>query len=94
ALGTPILGDGKYGGRAAFLPGLESARRLHLHAREIRLPAAGRSRSGGAHPKGELRITAPLPPHMRETWRFFGFAREEDGGPFDEIPPGGVVGDA
>ena len=33
ALGTPILGDGKYGGAKAFVPGV--AQRLHLHARTI-----------------------------------------------------------
>lgn len=65
ALGTPILGDGKYGGRAAFLEGAEIAKRLHLHARAVRLP----------HPRGGvLEAAAPLPPHMAETWRFFGFS--------------------
>ena len=66
ALGTPILGDGKYGGKAAFLPGDGVARRLHLHAARITLP----------HPDGSnknLSISAQLPPHMRATWRFFGF---------------------
>ncbi len=63
AIGTPILGDGKYGGREAFIAGLGN--RLHLHARTIELP-----RLKGA----PLRVTAPLPEHMRETWRFFGFA--------------------
>jgi len=64
ALGTPIQGDGKYGGAAAFLKGEGIARRLHLHARAIEIPAeAG----------GPLRIVAPLPAHMRETWAFLGF---------------------
>jgi 23S rRNA pseudouridine955/2504/2580 synthase len=64
ALGTPILGDGKYGGKAAFLPGADLARRLHLHARSITF----------AKPDGQvLTITAPLPQHMAATWRFFGF---------------------
>jgi len=41
-----------------------NARQLHLHARELSIP----------HPRGSvLRITAPLPPHMRESWEFFGF---------------------
>ena len=63
-LGTPILGDGKYGGAAAFLPGGEIARRLHLHARALVLPAL----------KGESRcFTAPLPSHMAATFAFFGF---------------------
>jgi len=63
ALGTPILGDGKYGGRTAMLQGVET-RRVHLHARAIEMP----------HPSGGmLRVTAPLPDFMQETWRFLGF---------------------
>jgi len=65
ALGTPILGDGKYGGTAAFLAGAELPRQLHLHARRIKLP----------HPSGgTLEVTAELPAHMRETFGYFGFA--------------------
>jgi 23S rRNA pseudouridine955/2504/2580 synthase len=65
AIGTPILGDFKYGGAQALLAGLPTTRRLHLHARALALP----------HPAGgTLRIAAPLPPHMRESWEFFGFA--------------------
>ncbi|MGD9744432.1 MAG: RluA family pseudouridine synthase [Dongiaceae bacterium] len=64
AMGTPILGDGKYGGAGAFLPGRGIERRLHLHARAIELP----------HPEGKLlRLAAPLPDHMKATWRFLGF---------------------
>jgi 23S rRNA pseudouridine955/2504/2580 synthase len=65
ALGTPILGDGKYGGAGAQIAGVKHTRELHLHARAIAIP-----RPGG----GTLRVEAPLPPHMKETWRFFGFA--------------------
>lgn len=62
-LGCPILGDGKYGGAAAHLEGLSGA--LHLHARALRLP----------HPEGgTLEVAAPLPPHMKETFAFLGFA--------------------
>ncbi|TCZ65390.1 RluA family pseudouridine synthase [Roseicella aquatilis] len=61
-LGAPIVGDGKYGGAAAHLDGLPG--QLHLHARALRLP----------HPEGGvLEAAAPLPPHMRETFAFFGF---------------------
>ncbi len=64
ALGTPIVGDGKYGGAAAFLPGIGLERRLHLHARAIRIP----------HPDGGvLEVAAPLPRHMRQSWRLLGF---------------------
>jgi 23S rRNA pseudouridine955/2504/2580 synthase len=64
AIGTPILGDPKYGGAAAEFAGVPNARRLHLHARELSIP-----RPQG----GILRVTAPLPPHMRQSWEFFGF---------------------
>ena len=61
-LGTPILGDGKYGGGAAHLDGLPGE--LHLHARALHLP----------HPEGGvLEAYSALPPHMRETFAFFGF---------------------
>ena len=74
ALGTPILGDGKYGGRKAFAAGDALSKRLHLHARAISLP----------HPvkRGILEITASLPPHMADTWAFFGFD-ETAGNDFD-----------
>jgi 23S rRNA pseudouridine955/2504/2580 synthase len=75
ALGTPILGDGKYGGAAAHLAGGAAAHRLHLHARSLEIP----------HPNGGiLRATAPLPPHLRRTWEFFGFAGDA-GDPFAEL---------
>jgi len=64
AIGTPIQGDGKYGGRAAFLKAKEVAPRLHLHAREVRLKGPG-----GRF----LQVKAPLPDHMAATWAFFGF---------------------
>jgi 23S rRNA pseudouridine955/2504/2580 synthase len=67
ALGTPILGDGKYGGRGAFLAEAGIGRQVHLHARAIAFPDPGR---------GVVTAAAPLPPHMRETWAFFGFAAE------------------
>ena len=64
AIGTPILGDGKYGEAAAHIAGVPGPRRLHLHARALSIP----------HPLGgALQLTAPLPLHMRQTWKFFGF---------------------
>jgi 23S rRNA pseudouridine955/2504/2580 synthase len=69
AIGTPILGDGKYGGAATHLAGPPGARRLHLHARALSIP----------HPHGGiLKIAAPLPPHMRQSWEFFGFSADVD----------------
>jgi len=71
-IGTPIVGDFKYGGQAAKGLG-EIEDRLHLHARRIVFP----------HPRGgTVDVTAPLPPHMRETWALFGF----DPGRYDEGP--------
>ncbi|HWD57334.1 MAG TPA: RluA family pseudouridine synthase, partial [Stellaceae bacterium] len=64
AIGTPILGDGKYGGAAAHMLGGAAAHQLHLHARRLEIP----------HPGGfTLQVTAPLPPHMRRLWEFLGF---------------------
>jgi 23S rRNA pseudouridine955/2504/2580 synthase len=57
AIGNPILGDGKYGGRDAFLTGGVS-RKMHLHARRLVI----------AHPDGgKLDVTAPLPEHFAAT---------------------------
>lgn len=77
ALGTPILGDGKYAGAAAFLSKENLPRQLHLHARRLRLP----------HPAGRgwIDVTAPLPEHMRRTWTFFGFAPKPDRDPFGDL---------
>jgi 23S rRNA pseudouridine955/2504/2580 synthase len=61
-IGTPILGDNKYGGDVGLPEGV--ANRLHLHARRIVFP----------HPRGgTVDISAPLPPHMEETFALFGF---------------------
>ncbi len=74
-IGVPIVGDGKYGGAEAFLEGSVS-RKMHLHAREIRVP-----RPGG----GTLHVTAPLPDHMQKTWAFFGFDPNPQDDPFEEL---------
>jgi 23S rRNA pseudouridine955/2504/2580 synthase len=75
AIGTPILGDGKYGGAAAYLPGGGAAHRLHLHARSLEVPL----------PKGgSLRVSAPLPPHMQLMWEFLGFDADAPD-PFAEL---------
>ncbi|MFO1123418.1 MAG: RluA family pseudouridine synthase [Hyphomicrobiales bacterium] len=61
-IGTPIMGDNKYGGDADLPDGVPQ--RLHLHARRIVFP----------HPRGGLvDVSAPLPAHMRETFGLFGF---------------------
>ena len=77
--GHPVVGDGKYGGEAAFPAGFEP--RLHLHARALELPRPGN--------KAPLVLTAPLPPHMAAAWRFLGFDSAPAGdafAPFEDAP--------
>jgi 23S rRNA pseudouridine955/2504/2580 synthase len=63
AIGHPIVGDAKYGGPEAFLTGGIS-RKLHLHARRIRIDAPG----------GEvIDVTAELPAHIAESLATMGF---------------------
>jgi 23S rRNA pseudouridine955/2504/2580 synthase len=70
AMGTPILGDLKYGAAGAVLQGVDHPRQLHLHARSLRLP----------HPRGGgiIEVKAPLPPHMKATFKYFGFSESDD----------------
>ncbi len=67
-LGHPILGDPKYFDRDPnwdFPGGMQ--KRLHLLARRIIVP----------HPSGgKLDVTAPLPPHMVQSWNLIGFDME------------------
>ncbi len=73
-LDTPIVGDGKYGGKTAFLDGAVS-KKLHLHARSIEIN----------HPDGGLLdVTADLPRHMKESWDMFGFDKQDKSNPFAE----------
>lgn len=65
ALGAPIVGDGKYGGKNAFLTGEDFPKQVHLHAREIDVPGKG------------ARIAAPLPDHMRQTLALLGLDTED-----------------
>jgi 23S rRNA pseudouridine955/2504/2580 synthase len=72
SLGTPIVGDFKYGGTDARPRG-EIDDKLHLHARSIDI----------AHPEGgRLKVTAPLSPHMAKTWKLLGFDANDKGDPF------------
>jgi len=72
SLGTPIVGDFKYGGAAARPVGaIENT--LHLHARSIDI----------AHPDGgRLTVTAPLPSHMLRAWKLLGFRENDARDPF------------
>ncbi len=65
----PIIGDPKYfeaDQNWEFPGGLQN--RLHLHARRIVIP----------HPdgKGTVDVTAPLPPHMVQSWNLLGFDKD------------------
>jgi 23S rRNA pseudouridine955/2504/2580 synthase len=78
-IGHPILGDSKYfeaDSNWDFPGGMQN--KLHLHARRIIIP----------HPsgKGTLDVTAPLPPHMLQSWNLLGFDTElgETGAPDEE----------
>jgi 23S rRNA pseudouridine955/2504/2580 synthase len=68
----PIVGDPKYFSKENWeLPG-GMQNRLHLLARRIVVP----------HPRGgTIDVTAPLPPHMQQTWNLVGF----DANRFDPI---------
>ena len=78
ALGHPIVGDAKYGGPEAFLTGGIS-RKLHLHARRIRIDAPG---------GGEIDVTAELPSHFAESLATLGFeAMAGDMLPMDRPDP-------
>jgi 23S rRNA pseudouridine955/2504/2580 synthase len=64
-IGHPIIGDPKYfvADDEWTLPG-GMQNKLHLHARRIVIP----------HPAGgTLDVTAPLPPHMQQSWNLLGF---------------------
>jgi 23S rRNA pseudouridine955/2504/2580 synthase len=72
SLGTPIVGDFKYGGTESRGRG-EIADKLHLHARSIDI-----ARPDG----GRLKVTAPLPPHMEKSWTLLGFDPDDQRDPF------------
>jgi len=69
-INTPICGDGKYGGDAAH-PGAMVARRLHLHAWQVKLA------------DGKV-ITAPLSPHFAASMEQLGLALPPPGWRFQD----------
>ncbi len=85
-LGHPIIGDGKYGGSGqenlgegwgAMLGG-EISRKLHLHARMLRIE----------HPETRALMTfvAPMPDHMARTWETLDWhAADVPADPFDDL---------
>lgn len=63
-IGHPIIGDSKYFSVENWeMPG-GIQKKLHLHARRLIIP----------HPDGgTIDVTAPLPPHMVQSWNVLGF---------------------
>jgi 23S rRNA pseudouridine955/2504/2580 synthase len=81
ALGHPIVGDAKYGGAEAFLTGGIS-RKLHLHARRIKIDAPD---------GGSIDVTAELPAHFSESLATLGFEPlAGDSLPFEQKPAGSL----
>ena len=72
SLGTPIVGDFKYGGTESRGRG-DIADKLHLHARSIDI---------GRPDGGRLQVTAPLSPHMVKSWKLLGFDPDDRSDPF------------
>jgi 23S rRNA pseudouridine955/2504/2580 synthase len=75
-IGHPIVGDPKYFSRENWeLPG-GMQDKLHLHAHRIAVP----------HPRGgTIDVTAPLPPHMLQSWNLLGLdAKRYD--PIEDAP--------
>ena len=77
SLGTPIVGDFKYGGVDAKGKGA-IADKLHLHARSIDI-----ARPDG----GRLQVAAPLSPHMLKSWELLGFDPDDKRDPFPSQEP-------
>ena len=61
------------GDRDQMPSGQGIAKKLHLHARAIRLPRSNRE---------TIEVIAPLPAHMLATWRLFGFDERAEADPF------------
>ncbi|TMM48724.1 RluA family pseudouridine synthase [Qipengyuania marisflavi] len=78
AMGHPIVGDGKYGGKEAFLTGSLS-RKMHLHARRLIIGAPG---------GGKIDATAELPEHFAASMAQLGFDQGlSDAQPLNDSPP-------
>ncbi len=74
--GFPLLGDSKYGVKAAIEgPGI--TQRLHLHARSLEFshPVTGK----------RLKLSAPLPADLAKSWDALGFQKKPDHEPFSRF---------
>jgi len=75
-MGFPLLGDSKYGVKAAIEgPGI--TQRLHLHARTLQF----------SHPvtRKALKLQAPLPADLAKSWDALGFQKKPDHEPFADF---------
>ncbi len=83
AMGHPIVGDGKYGGKEAFLTGAIS-RKMHLHARRLIIDSPPENGKGG----GKIDVTADLPEHFAASMDQIGFDISlSDAAPMRDDPP-------
>ena len=69
-LGTPIIGDKRYGYQGEALADLELDKRLHLHSYYLHTP----NPSG----QGGLELTAPVAADLSATWSIFGLPLDID----------------
>ncbi len=60
---TPILGDGKYGGKKSFISNEAHTKKMHLHARLIDM--------------GKINIVADISGHMLETFKMFNVVQQK-----------------
>jgi 23S rRNA pseudouridine955/2504/2580 synthase len=84
-MGTPIIGDRKYGEREIEhehqkidLEGINLHAGLHLHARRVICPHP-------IHKKKTLDISAPLPPELVKSWKAMGFESNSKADPFEDL---------
>ncbi|WP_264683395.1 MULTISPECIES: RluA family pseudouridine synthase [unclassified Wolbachia] len=61
-INCPILGDGKYGGKKAFIDGVANQIHLHSHSLSLKLPN-----------NKEITITAPVPGHIEKSIEVLSF---------------------
>ncbi len=61
-INCPILGDGKYGGKKAFIDGVVNQIHLHSHSLSLKLPS-----------NKEITITAPIPRHIEKSIEVLSF---------------------
>lgn len=84
-MGTPIIGDSKYGERIADhehekiqLEGIDLHAGLHLHARRIICPHP-------IHKNKKIDVIAPLPPALQKSWKAMGFSTHSKEDPFADL---------